>query len=99
MHKYICQFRGRSCVVWPSYQATPRLFLGDSWTLFAGTHLVQANRKTPVSFGQAAGGYPLTVSATAARQQRLTTTGSCSLLDGRKITTLAGAILIGLIIT
>ena len=42
---------------------------GDKLTFFAGyTNLTQANPSTPVGFGGAAGGYPLTVSRDAARQ-------------------------------
>lgn len=47
---------------------------GDKLTFFAGyTHLVQANPSVPIFFGGAAGGFPLTVSATLPDNDAFTT--------------------------
>ena len=46
----------------------------DKLTFFAGyTHIDQANPSTPVGFGGAAGGYPLTVSPTLPDNDAFTT--------------------------
>jgi predicted porin len=47
---------------------------GDKFTIYAGyTNISQANPKTPITFGQAAGNFPLTISATLPDNDAFTT--------------------------
>lgn len=64
MAKYTWELGDRSLDSYPT-KAPKAEAQGDKLSIFAGyTHVNQANPSTPVLFGGAAGGYPLTVSAT-----------------------------------
>lgn len=63
MAKYTLNLGGVPAASGLPTKAAPQPIPGDKLTFYAGyTHLVQANPQSPVSFGQAAGGYILTVS-------------------------------------
>jgi len=65
MAKYTFDFGGHVVSGYPT-KAPPVQVPGDKLSFYAGyTNLTQANPNSPVLFGQAAGGYPLTVSTTA----------------------------------
>jgi predicted porin len=73
MAKYTFNFGGVPVAGLPT--KAPRVEVpGDKLTFFAGyTNLTQANPQTPVLFGAAAGGYPLTVTATLPDNNAFTT--------------------------
>src|ERR1700751_3787794 len=65
MAKYTFEFGGVPASGLPTKAPTAAI-PGDKLTFYAGyTNLTQANPNSPVLFGQAAGGYPLTVTTTA----------------------------------
>jgi predicted porin len=65
MAKYTFDFGGSPASNMP-IKAAPATIPGDKLSFYAGyTHLTQDNPHSPVTFGQAAGGYQLTVSTTA----------------------------------
>jgi predicted porin len=65
MAKYTFDFGGYPASNLPT-KAAPAAIPGDKLSFYAGyTHLTQDNPHSPVTFGQAAGGYQLTVSTTA----------------------------------
>ena len=73
MAKYTFEFGGHSPSPYPT-KAPKAETPGDKLTFFAGyTHVDQANPQTPVLFGGAAGGYPLSVSATLPDNDAFTT--------------------------
>jgi predicted porin len=62
MTKYTWQLGGSTPAAYPT---KAHMMPGDKFTIFAGyTHVDQANPSSPVLFGDAAGGYALTSSAT-----------------------------------
>ncbi len=64
MGKYTFQFPGHGTGAFPTKAAKAEA-PGDRLTFFAGyTHIDQANPQTPVTFGDSAGGIPLTISGT-----------------------------------
>jgi predicted porin len=73
MAKYTFEFGGVAVSGLPTKAPTAPI-PGDKLTIYAGyTNLTQANPSVPVLFGQAAGGYPLTVSATLPDNNAFTT--------------------------
>jgi predicted porin len=74
MGKYTFDFVGQTIPSPYPTKAAKTEAPGDKLTLFIGyTNLSQANPSTPVAFGDAAGGYPLTVSATLPDNNAFTT--------------------------
>lgn len=73
MGKYTFEFGGHAVGGYPT-KAPKAEAPGDRLTIFAGyTHIDQANPNTPIFFGDAAGGTPLTVSATLPDNNAFTT--------------------------
>ncbi|HLX14208.1 MAG TPA: porin [Bradyrhizobium sp.] len=73
MGRYTFEFGGQPVGGLPA-KAPKADVPGDKLTFFVGyTHVDQANPSTPITFGNAAGGYPLTVSATLPDNNAFTT--------------------------